>query len=246
MCDKRGFSLIEVLVVISIVALMTSILIPALDKAKAQAIQTTCTSNLHQWGIIFKMFAIENDNQFMERGRGSSRGAVSWFHSVRNFYDPNDGMLFCPEAKRTIKQGGTNPRMAWDNTTDFGEYYSGSYGINLYVAIDNDPDFWGTINAKNASEVPLLMCNQWKDMQPFASDQPHEYESEIWTVGPYNEMRRPCIKRHAPYHVNFLFLDFAVGKRTIKQLWRLKWSRNWPSDAPLPEWPEWMSDVPEP
>jgi prepilin-type processing-associated H-X9-DG protein len=59
-------------------------------------------------------------------------------------------------------------------------------------------------------------------------------------------MKRPCIKRHSPYNINMLFLDWSVQSKTIKQLWRLKWHKEWPADDPLPIWPDWMSDVPDP
>ncbi len=246
MCGKRGFSLLELLVVVSTIALMTSVLIPVASQVTASARVVRCASNLNQLGIILKMYVIDNDNLFMERGGGSSHGAVTWFHSIRSYYDPNDGLLFCPQATRTPKEGGRNPNMAWEKTIDSGEHYQGSYGINLYVARRSDPNFWGTINVDRPYEVPLLMCSQWKDTEPFPRNEPREYESEVWSPGPEDEMRRPCIKRHPPYYVNVLFLDFSIEKRTIKELWKLKWSRNWPSEYPLPVWPDWMSDVPEP
>jgi len=222
--------------------------------ARAHARDLMCTSNLRQLGQIWQLYTVDNDQKFMPRGCGYSRGAVSWFHCIADYYS-DEALILCPRALRTPAEGGLNPHMAWDNTTDFGEYYKGSYGINLWVSNGGDcsssePIFeqycWGTPNVTGASSVPLLLCSQWKDMQPYPSDEPREYESLVWTPGPWDEMRRPCIKRHDPYYVNVLFLDFSVDKRTIKKLWRLKWHREWPGNAPLPIWPDWMADVPEP
>ena len=245
MAKYKAFSLVELLTVVAITALLASVIVPALSKAKDSAKTTVCTSRLQQLGLIFKMYADENDG-FMQRGSGYSDGAVSWFQCIKSYYD-DDELIICPLATKTFKEGGRNPHMAWWNITDAGNYFEGSYGVNLWIAKRPcDSRNWGTPYARGVSQAPLLTCNQWKDMEPYSIDEPLDYETKIWTPGPYNEMRRACVKRHAPYNINVLFLDFSVEKRTIKEIWRLKWHRNWPADAPLPLWPDWMEDVPEP
>ncbi|MHC4475424.1 MAG: type II secretion system protein [Planctomycetota bacterium] len=256
---RSGFSLTEVMVSIAIVAMMTAILVPALDKAKNTVRATVCTSNLRQWGQIWKLYT-DTHSFFPDRSAGTSSnvGAVSWFHCARDYYTDTE-LLVCPMATDTYNEGGRNPHMAWEVTLKSSDYYKGSYGGSLWVANgcgsdcspgSSGPDFgrlcWRTPNAVGASYAPFLFCCQWKDVQPYPADEPLPYETDIWTPGPQNEMRRPCIKRHAPYNINILFLDWSVQSRTIKELWRLKWHREWPPDEPLPIWPDWMADVPDP
>ena len=73
MKDSKGFTLIELLVVIAIIALLMSILMPALNKVKDQAKGTVCMSNMRQIGIAANLYA-EDWEQRIVRGTGGSLG----------------------------------------------------------------------------------------------------------------------------------------------------------------------------
>lgn len=59
---KQNFTLTELLVVISIIAILAGIMLPALNRSRVSALGTACSSNLKQVGGVFTLFANDNDD----------------------------------------------------------------------------------------------------------------------------------------------------------------------------------------
>ena len=57
--SHRGFTLVELLVVVGIIALLVGVLLPALSKARAAAESAKCLSNLHQLGVATAQYEAE-------------------------------------------------------------------------------------------------------------------------------------------------------------------------------------------
>jgi prepilin-type N-terminal cleavage/methylation domain-containing protein/prepilin-type processing-associated H-X9-DG protein len=72
---RNGFTLVELLVVISIIAVLIALLLPALAKAREDAEAAVCLSNLHQIGLCVQEYAQTYENQVMPAGYTTGRPA---------------------------------------------------------------------------------------------------------------------------------------------------------------------------
>lgn len=75
--QRRGFTLLELLLVVAIIAILMALLLPALGSAKERARRIHCISNLRQVSLAFRLFALDHDGKypwFLRRDEGGTYG----------------------------------------------------------------------------------------------------------------------------------------------------------------------------
>jgi general secretion pathway protein G len=79
---RRGFTLIEMLVVIAIIALLASIMIPAVSKALERTKSINCASNLRQVGIAITGYALDNNSFLPPAGTWGGETVPVWYNTI--------------------------------------------------------------------------------------------------------------------------------------------------------------------
>jgi len=139
---RRGFTLVELLVVVAIIALLLAMLLPALSKAREVAKRTRCGANLRGVNVASQTFAAEHQGVFLVGGREHTAG-----HNLRP-------QLILADWPRTFGHHGNSNPQSDSDSHNYGSGNSRAVG----PAFRGHGASWDTWN-KDYGVVPgLLDC----------------------------------------------------------------------------------------
>jgi prepilin-type processing-associated H-X9-DG protein len=135
--DIRAFTLIEIVVVLATILLLTALLMPALGRARSEAREIVCRSNLHQLVLANSAYATENGGFYVPAASDlwASAGLCRW-HGMRSSldepFDPRSGPLAGYLGDGQVKECPLHIAFTkgqqWSRNFEQG---SGGYGYNL-------------------------------------------------------------------------------------------------------------------
>ena len=187
---RPGFTFIDLLVVIAIIAILAAILFPVFAKAREKARQASCQSNNKQIGLAFAQYTQDYDERYSFREMGGPTPAS--YRVVMDPYIKNQQIWKCP----------SNPSLTTDWTNN---QYSANYTLN-----DANAQFNG-----QAPSLASIASPANKFLQVELRNQPWtDYASSWWCSGNNpNNAASCCYDQGYAGHtrtVTYLFGDYHV------------------------------------
>jgi prepilin-type N-terminal cleavage/methylation domain-containing protein/prepilin-type processing-associated H-X9-DG protein len=226
--ERGAFTLIELLVVIAIIALLITILMPSLERARDLAHDAVCASSIRAIGMGDLLYANDSDGYLTTAATGWPRPAGKDCLVDVHEWEKTRGILWY----ETLQWGGYVPGLrafadpADTNAAKDPDLAFVSYGINAYIARGAERftgDHYRIENVVSPQWTILIAPNN-------ASKASH---TGIWNYA------RPDAHRHTGYRAFYSFCDGHVAAITFEEMFDVAYEPDWPY-----EW-HWIEARPE-
>jgi len=257
-----AFTLVELLVVITIIALLAALLLPVLGKAKLKGQRVSCLNNLRQMSLSRHMYT--DDNQ------GNLILSMADEDSVDTTVETGDAkMLLCPSTHvlriPLSEDGWGTADTSYFGSNSMAPSLPGSYAINGWLSVDHTPvDSFPQFFFRKEADLeaplttPLFQDSIWYYIFPLETD-PTLDPADLYDgyyghrSGCRHSMGLCLIDRHnsrpaasaptaypyssgqaLPGMINMVFADHHAGLMMLNNLWNCTWHRDWETPIPHP------------
>ena len=248
---RKGFTLVELLIVTGLITMLVAMACPVVQKAKAAANATACLSNLRQMGNALTMYVAENRGRMIDYIWSSAGDPdIAWrgyWPGILASYRVSGDAVLCPAAD---KPASYNHGMGYGSATDAwtGNYQKNgtvvrfnsvnyrisSYGFNRYLAageFDSDGRVTKLSAIKCAGYVPAFMDMVWLDARPGNGSATEHPESPPDFNGGRLKSGDPehwrfLISRHGKA-INVGMADGSARTVPLEETYSLIWCQQW-------------------
>lgn len=212
---RNAFTLIEMLVVITIMVLLVSIISPAVSGALNSARRTQCASNLSQLGQAFKLYVIESPRQLLppvnDTGSPDRPFGIPWFISISPYLENGtkttkelSSIYRCPVYRRL--------RQDLQNTSNWNQL---GYGMNIYLVGSPSQGWPFPSGGAAAYRAPMMMIKSPANTILLAEEKTWNWNVHSGTYAGHayfkdNEEKKLRGHRHGK-GANYLFVDGHVS-----------------------------------
>lgn len=249
---KTGFTLIELMVVIGLISVLSSLLLPVLGKARAAANASVCLSNLRQMGMAWTMYVTETRGRLPDYVWSTpAMPNVSWegyWTGVVDRFEKNNQIFVCPSASvespfaTGIQKGYGTSTHAWSGRNlsngcavkfNPSKYRTGSYAYNRYLTVDASmvDNLSRLATMRTPSETPLLLDSTFPEVRP-------KNQSASNPVDPPPDLTGGSVSAASPEHwrfliarhgraVNVCMADGSARRVPLEEMYQLTWTVKW-------------------
>lgn len=236
---KNGFTLVELLVVISIIALLLSILMPSLQKARAQAQTVVCNSNLKQIMLAISMYTSENSNRMpVYNSNPTPTTGIDWIDRIIPYLGRNN--QFSNAMGRMESKVFRCGAYKYNKSSPWADYLRNAcYGYNAWF-IDGAASGYTATHMKNKGKSGVYYTIKSTDIKRpsemlVVGDVTEDAQIAMWPPISYNkpdpvarlfELRVDA--RHGNKRLNIGWADGHSSTEAKKDISNIKSWQPWP------------------